>query len=96
MTSLDKQAREAKADEVFLRGLSQIIQQGRDSIAAKNSPDFGAALIATLPEAKADRISRDELKEAMTRLLTAGKIHIGKTRGPPSKAKNCILSGAKP
>ena len=29
----------------------------------------------------------------MARLLTSGKIHIGKTNGPPSKAKNCIYRG---
>ena len=31
----------------------------------------------------------------MNRLLAANKIHIGKTSGPPSKAKKCLLSGAQ-
>jgi hypothetical protein len=31
----------------------------------------------------------------MNRLLTANKIHVGKTSGPPSKAKNCLLLGAR-
>ena len=73
MTSLDKLAREARVMKVFLRGLGQIIQQGRDAIAAKNSPDFGPALIVTVAEAKADRISKTELTDAMARLLTSGK-----------------------
>ena len=95
ITNLDKLAREARVDEVFLRGLGQIIQQGHDAIAAKNSPDFGPALIAALVETRADRISKSELTEAMTRLLDAGKIHIGKTPGAPSKQKKCIMPGAR-
>jgi hypothetical protein len=31
----------------------------------------------------------------MNRLLSANKIHIGKTDGPPSKAKKCLLSGPR-
>jgi RecA-family ATPase len=96
LSNLDKLAREVKADECFLHGLGRIIQQGRDAIAGENSPDFGPALIATLPEAKPDRIKKKELIDAMGRLLTAGKIHIGKTAGTPSKAKNCILPGPRP
>ena len=95
-TNLDKLAREAKVDDVFLYGLGQIIQQGRNAIAGENSPEFGPTLIAALAPAKTERIGKKELVAAMTRLLDAGKIHIGKTSGPPSKAKNCILPGAKP
>ena len=93
---LDKLARQAKVDEGFLRGLGQIIQQGRDATAASNSPDFGPKLIASMPEAKAERISKPELSEAMTRLLAAGKVHVGKGGGPPSRARNCLLPGARP
>ena len=95
-TSLDKLARQAKVDEVFFGGLGQIVQQGRDATAARNSPDFGPKLIAATPEAKAERISKTELSEAMTRLLAAGKIHVGKAGGPPSRARKCILPGARP
>ena len=95
-TSLDKLARQAKVDEVFLRGLGQIIQQGRDATAANNSPDFGPALIAATPEAKAERISKTELSEAMTRLLASGKVHVGKVGSPPSRARKCIVPGGRP
>jgi RecA-family ATPase len=93
ISNLDKAAREMKVDEIFLRGLSQIIQQGRDAIAGENSPDFGPALIADLPEAKKERVRKKDLKQAMGRLLAADKIHIGKTDGAPSKAKKCLLVG---
>ena len=83
-------------DEVFLHGLGQIIQQGRDVTAANNSPDFGPTLIAATPEAKAERISKRELADAMTRLLAAGKVHVGKGGSPPSRARKCILPGARP
>jgi RecA-family ATPase len=73
VTSLDKLAREAKAEEVFLHGLSQIIRQGRDAIAGEKSREFGPVLIATLPDAKAERLGKNELADAMTRLLTAAE-----------------------
>jgi RecA-family ATPase len=92
-TSLEKAAREARVEEIFLRGLGIIIQQGRDAIAGQNSPEFGPNIIAGLQEAKTEGISRKELAEAMDRLLAAGKVHIGKTNGPPSKAKKCIVLG---
>jgi RecA-family ATPase len=90
VSSLDKLARAARVDEIFLRGLSQIIQQGRDAIVADNSPGFGPALIAQQPDAMKERIRKKELTDAMNRLLAANKIHIGKTDGPPSKAKKCL------
>jgi RecA-family ATPase len=94
--SLDKMAREAKIDEIFLYGLRQIIQQGRDAMVGATSPEFGPALIATLPDAKKERIGKKELADAMTRLLVAGKIHVGKTSGSPSRAKKCLRPGAAP
>ena len=92
VSNLDKLAREA-VDDIFLHGLGQIIQQGRNAIAGENSPEFGPTLIAAMASAKTERIGKKELVAAMTRLLDAGKIHIGKTSGPPSKAQNCILPG---
>jgi hypothetical protein len=95
ISNLDKMARQAKVNEIFLHGLGQLIQQGRDPIAGATSPDFGPTLIATLPEAKKDRIRKRELVDAMNRLINANKIHIGKTAGAPSKTKKCLLLGAR-
>jgi RecA-family ATPase len=94
-SSLDKAAREARVDEVLLSGLSQIIRQGRDAMAGETSREFGPRLIAEMPEAKKERIRKKELVDAMNRLLAANKIHVGKTIGPPSKAKKCLRLGAR-
>ncbi len=95
ISGLDKAAREARVDEVFLSELSQIIRQGRDAMAGETSREFGPTLIAEMPEAKKERIRKKELVDAMNRLLAANKIHVSKTSGPPSKAKKCLLLGAR-
>jgi hypothetical protein len=94
MSNLDKAARESRVEEIFLSGLSQIIRQGRDAMAGQTSHEFAPTLIADLPDTKKERIKKKELIGAMKRLLAADKIHIGKTSGPPSKAKKCLLPGA--
>jgi len=94
LSNLDRAARESRVEEIFLSGLSQIIRLGRDAMAGQTSSEFGPTLIANLPDAKKERITKTELTAAMDRLLAAGKIHIGKTSGPPSKAKKCLLLGA--
>src|SRR5262249_51352167 len=96
ISNLSKLARQAKVEEIFLQGLGEIIRQGRDAISGQNSPEFGPALIAGLPEAKKERVKKRDLADAMNRLLATNKIHIGLTSGPPSKAKSCLLPGAKP
>ena len=58
ISGLDKAAREARVDEVFLSGLSQIIRQGRDAMAGETSREFGPTLIAEMPEAKKERIRK--------------------------------------
>jgi hypothetical protein len=63
-------------------------------MAGNTSSEFGPTLIADLPDAKKERITKRELTAAMNRLLAAGKIYVGKTSGPPSKAKKCLLPGA--
>jgi RecA-family ATPase len=96
ISNLDKLAREAKVNDVFLNGLSLLLRQGRDAIAGRTSPDFGPTLIAELPETKKERITRSELGAAMLRLLNANKIHVGLTKGPPSRAKHGLLPGPAP
>jgi RecA-family ATPase len=94
ITDVDRAARAATVDEVFMRGLKLLIRQGRDAIYGAKSGEYGPKLIAELPEAKAEKISKKELEAALTRLFMAKRIHLGKTSGPPSKAKSCILPGA--
>jgi RecA-family ATPase len=93
--SLDKLAREAAVDEAFLSGLRMLAQQGRDPIEGKSSTQYGPSLIADLPAIKAQGIRKRELELSKERLLAANKIHIGKTDGPPSKAKSRINLGPR-
>jgi RecA-family ATPase len=95
ISSLDKLAREAVVDEAFLTGLRTLIEQGRDAMEGHTSPGYGPTLIAGLPSIKAQRIRKRELEQAQERLLAANKVHIGKTDGPPSKAKRRINLGPR-
>jgi RecA-family ATPase len=95
LSSLDKLAQEASADDAFLMGLQSLSKQGRDAMAGKTSAEFGPTLIASLPATKALGIRKRDLEQAMERLLGANKIHIGLTDGAPSKAKKRINLGAR-
>jgi RecA-family ATPase len=95
ISNLDKLVREARVEEIFIAGLGRVIQQGRDAIVGENSPEFGPTLIAELPEVKKERVRKKDLVDAMNRLLAANKIHIGKTDGPPSRAKKCLRVGPR-
>jgi hypothetical protein len=90
---LGELGRLAIVDEAFLTGLRDVIQQGRDAMAGLTSLEYGPTLIATLPAVKKQGIRKQDLQLAMERLLAGNKIHIGKTDGPPSKAKNRINLG---
>jgi RecA-family ATPase len=96
ISNLDKVAKEARLDDIFLNGLRQLQEQGRDAIAGNSSPDFGPTLIAQLPEAKKERVTKRDLTDAMNRLLNDKKIHIGRTNDRASKAKKSICLGAAP
>ena len=87
VSSLNKLARETVIDEAFLNGLQTLTQQGRDAMAGYTSLDFGPSLIANLPEVKSQGIRKADLRQSMERLLSANKIHIGKTDDAPSKAE---------
>jgi RecA-family ATPase len=95
ITNLEKVAREAKVDDIFLSGLRQIVRQGREAVYGHTSPEFGPTLIAELPETKKEGVRKKELTDAMNRLLAADKIHIGRTDDRPSRAKKCLVLGPK-
>jgi RecA-family ATPase len=94
-SSLEKVAREALVDECLLNGLSTLAKQGREATAADNSPNYGPTLIAELPGAMKDKVTKKELTAAVKRLLTAGKVHVGPGIGPRSRAKKCIIPGSR-
>jgi hypothetical protein len=52
-------------------------------------------VFAGQPEAKAARIKKDQLAEAMTRLFAANRIHV-ETFGRPSRPGYRLRAGPKP
>jgi RecA-family ATPase len=83
-SNLDKLAREAKADELFLNLTQRFAGQGRNISDKQNSPNYAPNALAEDPEAKKHSIRRADFKAAMSRLFSAGKIHI-ETYGRPSR-----------
>jgi RecA-family ATPase len=81
---LDKLAREAKADEVFLDLLRRFAGQGRNVSHNLSSPTNAPAAFAGEAEAKKYKLSKDNFKDAMSRLFAADKIHV-EEYGRPSR-----------
>ena len=90
MSSLDKLAREAKADEIFLDLLKRLYAEGRNISHNANSKTYGPTVFVKEAEAKKIRLSKAELEAAMRRLFAAGKIRVD-TYGPPSKSYSRLI-----
>jgi RecA-family ATPase len=84
MSNLDKIAREARADEIFLELVKRLAGEGRNVSDKANSPTYAPTAFAKEPEAKAAQLRKADLESAMRRLFPAGKIHV-ETYGRPSR-----------
>src|SRR5262249_39948368 len=84
--SLEKMAADAKIDHLFLDLLQRFAMVGRN-VSDRKSPSYAPAAFEREPEAKAAKVSRNQLAEAMTRLFAANKSKIV-TEGPPSHSRN--------
>lgn len=84
LTSLDKVAREAKADEVFLDLLKRFTGEGRNVGDKQTSPTYAATIFAREAEAKKAQLRKLDLEAAMRRLFAAKKIYV-ETYGRPSR-----------
>ena len=73
VASLDRLAREAKAEEVFLELLRSFETQNR-RVSDKKSPTYAPAVFAQEEAAKKACLSSQNLADAMRRLFAAGKI----------------------
>jgi RecA-family ATPase len=82
--TLDKVAREAKADETFRGKIIEFDRQGRNTSHKQNAPTYAPTEFAKEPEAKAAGIKKKDFEDAMRRLLAAGKIRV-EPYGPPSR-----------
>ena len=93
MSSLDQAARNAKADDVFLKVLRHLSRQGQDLGPNRTASNYAPSVIAKHLDAKG--IRKDELEAAQQRLLDANKIHIVNI-GPSSKRRKYLAAGPGP
>jgi RecA-family ATPase len=91
MTSLDRAAQEAKADDVFLHLLVRFTKQGR-IVGDKRGTSYAPALFAREPEARSGKLNNRQLADAMGRLFTANRIHL-EAYGAPSRGTYRLAVG---
>jgi RecA-family ATPase len=84
IANLDKLAREAKAEEVFLDSLRRLTDQGRHVSHNMSSRNNAPAVFAAEAEVKKHRLRKDDLREAMSRLFEKNKIRV-EEYGRPSR-----------
>ena len=89
MSSLDKLAREQKAEETFLSLLARLGREGRNVSDKSNSPGYAPTTFAREKEAKG--IRKDDLAAAMRRLFAANKIHVEQYGRPARPAARLAL-----
>jgi RecA-family ATPase len=86
--SLQRLAAEQEVDQLFMTLLHRFLAQGR-GVSDKPSSAYAPAIFAKEPEAKARRITKEALTEAMSRLFAAQKIRVV-TVGPTSRSHRRI------
>jgi RecA-family ATPase len=74
ISGLDKLAREAKADEIFLNLLKRLTKEGRNVGDKRNSPNYAPAMFVKEPEAKGIKMRKSDFEAAMLRLFKDNKI----------------------
>jgi RecA-family ATPase len=84
MSTLERLAREQKADETFAAQIIKFTAQARNTSAKPNAPTYAPTEFAKEPEAKKAGLRKADFEAAMRRLLEAGKIRIV-PYGPPSR-----------
>ena len=89
-SSLDTLARDQTIDDLFVKTLARLTQQGRDLSPHSTSNNFAPTVIAEQAEAKEAGIRKRDFKAAYERLLDVKRIQIV-TEGPPSRSRKRLL-----
>ncbi len=92
MSSLDRLAREQKAEETFLALLTRYDREGRNVSDKPTSPTYAPALFCKEREASGFR--KEDLASAMRRLFEARKLHV-ESYGRPSRPASRLRLGTK-
>src|SRR5262249_28664324 len=79
----------SKADELFLRILDRLSLEGRQ-LNNISGPNYAPAVFAQQPEAKAAKIGKAALTEAMQRLFATGTIKMEDCGRPSRPAKRIV------
>jgi RecA-family ATPase len=95
MSSLDKIAREAKVDELFVRLVNEANRRNEKVSSAIGAHKYAPSMFADDTDAITAHITRNDFKDAMARLFNADKIHV-EQYGSPSKDTWKIVTGGKP
>jgi len=89
LSNLDKAAREAEAERIFIDLLKRFSDAGRKVSHKASSPNYAPKVFAAEAEAKGARLRKTDLEEAMRRLFADTKIVV-ETYGKPSNPHECI------
>ena len=92
ISNLDKLAREAKADEVFLELLRRFSVQGRNVSEKPNAPTYAPTAFAKEADAKDQNIRKPDFEAAMRRLFAGNKLHV-ENYGRPSRPASRLATG---
>jgi RecA-family ATPase len=84
ISNLDKLARDARAEELFLDLLRRFSAQGRNVSEKSSSNNYAPTAFAEDSDAKKLNIRKSDLKTAMSRLFNADKIYV-EAYGRPSR-----------
>jgi len=90
MASLDKYARDQKADDAFLATLERYERQGRNVSDKPTAPTYAPTAFAK--ERSVEGLRKADLERAMLRLFEAHKIHV-ENHGRPSRPSSRIRLG---
>ena len=93
MSGLDKIARQAKADDVFLDLLKRFTSEGRNLSHNAGSRTYAPTIFTSETEAKKHQLRKVELEAAMNRLFEAKKIHVENYGRPSRPYTRIILNG---
>lgn len=87
-STFDRLAKEAAADDAFLKFGAALAAAGR-TLSPNPSKSYAPTILAELADVQSAKISKRDLEQAMTRLTLAGKIRMLET-GPPAKKRTHI------
>jgi RecA-family ATPase len=88
--TIEKAVAERRAEEVFLKLLDRF-----GAVTNKKGTSYAPALFAQEPEAKAAKVSKGALVDAMGRLFAANKLHL-EAYDYPCRKRFRIVAGPKP